>query len=201
MSFRMNLWKVDGSTLKPVPTGMVDVEQRLEDWIADDAGLTGLDILVIGRQVVTPNRGRVDLLADNVKYGYLGAGGGEWYSSALLRLRVGDRIFAYMRQFGYVGFGEVTEEAQPASNVRLDDGRPLLDHPMVAPHPGDFGDDHTKAEWAVRVKWLKTFPREQARTFNGVFANQNVTCKLRHPETVAFVEKEFDVAGRPATTG
>jgi hypothetical protein len=29
------------------------------------------------------------------------------------------------------------------------------------------------------------------------FANQNVVCKLRHPETLAFLAKEFGDAGRP----
>ena len=41
------------------------------------------------------------------------------------------------------------------------------------------------------VEWLKTFPREEAKTFNGVFANQNIVCQLRHPETVEFLKREF----------
>jgi hypothetical protein len=349
MALRLDLWQVEGSGLRPVPSIAMDVEQRLENWLAIDPALTGLELLVIGRQVVTPNRGRIDLLAidgdantvvlelkraktprevvaqvldyaswvqnltfaeldglcqsylkksladafherfdfplpenvnadhslvivageldesserivkylgdggidinviffnlfrvgeqelvgrawfrdpveleehtgsrrkapwsgywfvnvgegphrnwdDNIRYGYIGAGGGEWFSSALRRLHVGDRIFAYMRGRGYVGYGEVIEDARPAGEVRLEDGKPLLEHAMQAPHPGDFGSDPSKAEWAVRVKWIKTFPREQARTFAGVFANQNIACKLRHPETVQFVEREFEVA-------
>ncbi|HEU0299772.1 MAG TPA: hypothetical protein VFR37_09965 [Longimicrobium sp.] len=348
MVLRMDLWRVDGAALTPVPGATVDIEQRLEDWIAADPSVTGLDILVIGRQVVTPNRGRIDLLAidanancvvlelkrdktprevvaqvldyaswvqkltfaeldaisqtyrhislaeaygarfgsplpepvnqehslvivaaeldesserivkylgdrgitinvvffnvfrsgeqelvgrawlrdpveleeqsesrhrapwsgywfvnvgesehrnwdDNVRYGYIGAGGGQWYSQALRKLQIGDRIFAYMKGSGYVGYGEVTEEARPAAEVRLEDGKPLLEHEMRAIRPGDFGDDPTKAEWAIRVRWLKTFPREHARTFSGAFANQNIVCKLRDPETVQFVERQFGV--------
>ena len=34
-------------------------------------------------------------------------------------------------------------------------------------------------------------PKEKAKTFRGVFANQNIVCKLRHPETVAFLKKGF----------
>jgi hypothetical protein len=344
----MDLWRVDGAALRSVPTGGVNDEQRLEDWIEKHPQITGLDLLIIGRQVVTPNRGRIDLLAldadancvvlelkrdrtprevvaqvldyatwvqrlsfvdlesiaqnyghsslseayrnrfdaplpdtineehslvivaaeldesserivqylgdrgiainviffnifhsqdqellgrawlrdpveveeksesrrrapwsgywfvnvgesehrnweDNLNYGYLGAGGGERYSQALRKLQVGDQIFAYMKGLGYVGFGEVTEEARPAAEMRLEDGAPLLEHPMKAPQAANFGEDPTKAEWAVRVRWIRTFPREQARTFSGVFANQNIVCKLRHPETVAFVEREFGV--------
>ncbi len=44
-----------------------------------------------------------------------------------------------------------------------------------------------------RVAWHKTFPKEEAKTFKGAFANQNIACKLRQPETVDFLIKEFDV--------
>jgi hypothetical protein len=43
----------------------------------------------------------------------------------------------------------------------------------------------------VAVDWKHWVPRERAKTFRGVFANQNIVCKLRHPETVAFLKKEF----------
>jgi hypothetical protein len=45
----------------------------------------------------------------------------------------------------------------------------------------------------VSVKWIKTFSREQAKTFRGAFANQNVVCKLRHQETLEFLKKEFEL--------
>lgn len=43
----------------------------------------------------------------------------------------------------------------------------------------DNSDSPTLSEWAVAIKWLKAFPREEAKTFKGVFANQNIVCKLR----------------------
>lgn len=46
-------------------------------------------------------------------------------------------------------------------------------------------------KWVVGVKWLKTVPKEQAKTFSGIFANQNVVCKLRHEQTLRFVHKRF----------
>jgi hypothetical protein len=48
---------------------------------------------------------------DNIQYGYISAGQGEKYSRPLRHLKVGDRIFAYMKGLGYVGYGEVTNEA------------------------------------------------------------------------------------------
>jgi len=49
------------------------------------------------------------------KYGFLSAGQGEKYSNAMKRLKVGDRVFGYMKGLGYVGFGTV---AQPPMMVR-----------------------------------------------------------------------------------
>jgi hypothetical protein len=47
------------------------------------------------------------------------------------------------------------------------------------------------SEWVVGVHWIKSPPREQAKTFSGIFANQNVVCKLRHEQTLKFVQSEF----------
>jgi hypothetical protein len=48
MSFRMVLWEVDGKTLKPVSTQPLDFEDRLEDWLASDPSLSGMDVLISG---------------------------------------------------------------------------------------------------------------------------------------------------------
>ncbi len=58
MAFSMNLWKVDGDFLKEVEKQVLDKEERLENWIEKDPSIFGLDLLIIGRQVTTENRGR-----------------------------------------------------------------------------------------------------------------------------------------------
>ena len=63
MAFSMNLWKVDGDSLKEVEKHVLDKEERLENWIEKDPSILGLDLLIIGRQVTTENRGRIDILA------------------------------------------------------------------------------------------------------------------------------------------
>ena len=65
MAFSMNLWKVDGDSLKEVEKQILDKEERLENWIEKEPTILGLDLLIIGRQVTTENRGRIDLLAMN----------------------------------------------------------------------------------------------------------------------------------------
>ena len=132
---------------------------------------------------------------DNRQYNYIGAGQGEKYSRPLKHLKAGDRFFAYMKGTGYVGFGEVTREAVPIGGFVVEsDGKPLLEHRLTAPQASDNQDAPEECEWAVGVKWLKAFSREQAKSFKGVFANQNIVCKLRDTETLDFLQKEFGVS-------
>jgi len=63
MATNMKLWQVEGTALHEIPQTMLDDELRLEEWIVKDAGVLDLNIILIGRQVTTVNRGRVDLIA------------------------------------------------------------------------------------------------------------------------------------------
>ncbi|WP_028314563.1 endonuclease NucS domain-containing protein [Desulfatibacillum aliphaticivorans] len=352
MSFNMQLWEVRNGKLVDLRSSALDKEERLENWIAQDASVLGLELLIIGRQVTTAYRGIIDLLAinrqgdmvvielkkhktprdivsqildyatwvkdlgykeinaiafkhlkkslpsaftdhfneslpetlnnnhsmiiaaaelddaserivqyladdhglninviffnyfqnneqeivgrawlmdpeevnersesrkkapwsgywfvnvgecerrtwkDNIRYNFLGAGGGKWFSNGLKRLQPGDKIFAYLKGVGYVGFGEVTHKAVMIDQFMVnEDGaeKPLSEAQLTAPQATDGLADPDLSEWAVRVVWRKTFSKEEAKTFKGVFANQNIACKLRHPETVEFLVKEFDV--------
>lgn len=131
---------------------------------------------------------------DNRKYGFIGAGQGERFSQSLQKLSVGDRIFAYMGGLGYVGLGEVVSPPAPVKDfVPPNSDKPLLHLPVSANKAAENADDPAKSEWAVGVRWLKTFLREQARTFKGVFANPNIVCKLRDQQTLEFLEREFGV--------
>lgn len=55
---------------------------------------------------------------DAVKYGFVSAGGGKWYSRTLKQLFPGARVFAMRPSFGYVGVGTVTEEIQPIKKFK-----------------------------------------------------------------------------------
>ena len=59
----MKLWQVRGKDLQEINREPLNDEQRLEDWVVKDPGILGIDVLLIGRQVTTANRGRIDLLA------------------------------------------------------------------------------------------------------------------------------------------
>ncbi len=127
---------------------------------------------------------------DNKKYGFIGAGQGKRYSSALKRLKVGDKIYAYMKGLGYVGFGEVTQAARMIKEFRFGDS-PLLNFELKAEKPDENKENEDLSEWVVGIDWQKAVKSNDAKTFTGVFANQNVVCKLRQEQTLRFVHKEF----------
>jgi len=126
------------------------------------------------------------------RLGYVAAGGGLKWSGALKRLKPGDHVFAYVSKAGYVGYGTVSRAAAPVHLFTLADGRSLNDHLSGAWRNHERSEETW--EYAVGVDWMNTFKIDEARRFPGVFANQNAVCKLRHPETLQFLLKEFRVA-------
>ncbi|CAN5825982.1 hypothetical protein BH20ACT11_BH20ACT11_12540 [soil metagenome] len=129
---------------------------------------------------------------DNRAYGYLAAGQGNKFSRALKNLQVGDKVFAYMKGRGYTGYGEVTKEATMVKDFFVEnEDRWLLELPLTAEKPEENSENPELSDWAVGVKWIKTVSRQEAKTFPGVFANQNIVCKLRHEATVDFLEESL----------
>ena len=63
MTIEMAIWRMTESGPVVVPSQSLDLEQRLEDMIVADPSLTGLNLLVIGRQVHTAYGGNIDVLA------------------------------------------------------------------------------------------------------------------------------------------
>ncbi len=90
------------------------------------------------------------------------------YSRPLKRLKIGDKIFAYMKGIGYVGYGEVTKEAAPINAFIVEeDGKPLLEHDLAARNAGENQDSPEKSEWTVGVKWLKVFSSRRGQNIQG----------------------------------
>jgi hypothetical protein len=131
---------------------------------------------------------------DMQRYGFVAAGGGEKYSGPLNRLHPGDRIVVYQKGAGYVGYGTVKAASVPASDFKTANGTPLLEQPLKQPGIARTGEDATRAEYAVGVDWIKTVPLADAKRFDGMFANQNIVCKLRDPKTIEFLQGQFGVS-------
>lgn len=133
---------------------------------------------------------------DMKRYGFVSAGGGEFYSKRLKQLSVGDEIFVHDKGNGYIGYGIVTSEVVPAAEFQTPDGL-LFEQPISEPRMKrpDAGAD--KAEYVVGVDWKKTVDPTNAKWFKGAFANQNIVCKLRDEATIDFLLEEFAGASRP----
>ena len=60
---QIRLWEVN-SDQKPheIPSNQINLEERLEDWLASDISILDPNLLVIGRQVRTDFAGTIDLL-------------------------------------------------------------------------------------------------------------------------------------------
>jgi hypothetical protein len=99
----------------------------------------------------------------------------------------------YIPGTGYVGVGIVTETAQPVTEFMVDvngERQTLLDVPLKASSLAEYTQPDNM-EYAVRVDWIKTLPREQAIKEQGLFANQNSACKLRNSFTLERLTERF----------
>lgn len=142
---------------------------------------------------------------DARKYGFIGAGGGRWYSKTLYQLSKGDRIWVNIPQTGYVGVGIVEEPAVMTKDfyVKTEDGElpitkaPLkLDEQTKEDYLKRYASDEEKAEYFVRVKWIHSYPIRQAVSELGFFGNQNSVCKPRSSKwlfTVDTLKKKWDI--------
>ena len=131
---------------------------------------------------------------DCMKYGFLGADV-KYYSDQLKRLHVGDKVFAYLKGQGYSGYGIVTKESVMVKDFIVEtENKHLIDLPLTQPDIKTYKDDPDKSEWVIGIDWKKVYLREQAKRFTGIFANQNIACKLRDKKTLDFLIKEFEIS-------
>lgn len=135
--------------------------------------------------------------ADARKYGFISAGGGEWFSKTLKKLPLGARVFACIPKTGYVGVGTVAGHAQPfeSATVTVDDApQQLADLVMKGNYThGPLPDGEDSSEYVVPVAWHQTRSRSDAFWVKGMFANQNSACKLRNAFTLEQLTIAFDL--------
>jgi hypothetical protein len=136
---------------------------------------------------------------DAVEFGFVSAGGGEWYSKTLRQLKPGHRLLVYIPKGngvgGYVGAGNVVGEARLAKDFTVQrEGQsvPYLEVARAA-GAGAHADDPGRAEWIVPVEWLATRKREEAIKDSDFFANQNSAVKLTHGYTLERLVRAFDL--------
>ena len=137
---------------------------------------------------------------DALRYGFVSAGGGEWFSRTIRSLPLGARVFTHIPKVGYVGVGTVSGEPQPFEDaVFITDGecRRMADLPLEGTY--QRAEDSTervgedRREWIVPVTWEHAVPREKSLWRPGFFANQNSACKLRARFTIDEVSRHFGI--------
>jgi len=132
---------------------------------------------------------------DARSWGFVSAGGGEWFSRTLRKLPVGGRVFACIPALGYVGVGTVTGEATPFEDAMVEAGGDqvrLSEKELLGSYshqPLASGEDHR--EWVVPVTWQETRDRSAAYWERGMFANQNSACRLRNQFTLEQLATAF----------
>lgn len=133
---------------------------------------------------------------DCQKYGFISAGGGNWYSNTLKLLPIGARVFVCIPKRGYVGVGIVKDLVVGVNQFKVSiDGveKPILEVELKAKKMAENADDPEKCEYLVGIEWLKTKPIEKAVWEKGMFANQNSACKLRNKFTIERLTKIFEL--------
>jgi len=132
---------------------------------------------------------------DARRYGFVSAGGGNWYSHTLRALPLGARVFACIPKCGYVGVGEVIGEAMPFATATLSVDGTLLqmsELDLAGIYEYDV-DAENSDEYIVPVQWIRTVPKNEAIWEKGFFANQNSACKLRSRFTREELVRRFDL--------
>ena len=129
---------------------------------------------------------------DCKKYGFLLAGGGDKWIKDAQKLKVGDKVFAYLSRHGYVGLGVVTAEAVTMKSFVPDgQNKPLLDLPLMAKTQRDRMNDPSRADWCVAIKWIRAFDRGNAILKSR--ARRSTLEQIKTPELVADLLKNFGV--------
>ena len=129
---------------------------------------------------------------DARKYGFIAAGGGEWYSRTLSILEPGGRVWVNIPQTGYVGVGTVLKPPVKAKDFIVE-GKSITELQL----DGNLGNrEEGKEEYLVRVEWIKTLPITEAVKEKGFFGNQNSAAKPKAKKwshTIERLKTRFEV--------
>lgn len=128
---------------------------------------------------------------DARKYGFISAGGREWFSRTLKQLQPGGRVWVNRPGMGYVGVAEILGAPIPAKDFEVDtpQGRRLyLDVGNVSEEMAGYARLPDRQEYFVPVRWIKTVDENNAIRETGLFGNQNSAAKPTTPGWMSTVE-------------
>lgn len=134
---------------------------------------------------------------DARKYGFISAGGGDWFSRTLKLLEPGGRVWVNRPGMGYVGVAEVLGPPVPATEFKVETSQglqPYLDIGNINEPMASHARQPDRMEYFVSVRWLKTVDERDAIRETGLFGNQNSAAKPTAPgwvSTVNYLKHRF----------
>jgi len=125
-----------------------------------------------------------------VKYGFISAGGGAWYSNTLKLLKPGDRVWVKVPGKGFVGVGRVRGLSTPLTEFKVTaDGKKVPVADVVTRGVLETGAGPDKMEYFVLVEWADTVPLDKAINEPGLFGNRNTVCAPKVPSWRTTIER------------
>lgn len=119
---------------------------------------------------------------DARKYGFISAGGGNWYTGPFRLLSPGSRVWVNVPGKGYVGVGIVEGPAVPISSFRVQ-GHLFLSLPRSGHYDVAAGaDGSASTEMAVPIRWIHTVPLNEAVKEKGFYGNQWTVVQSTQPK-------------------
>ena len=133
---------------------------------------------------------------DAVRYGFITAGGGLWYTRTMHQLKEGSRVWINIPKVGYVGVGKVTGTVIKAIDYRINDkGLEELDTNTDYSLPR-FHDNDDDCEYLVPINWEKAVTESEAVFETGFFGNQNTVAKpktIKWQHTIERLKELWDI--------
>jgi hypothetical protein len=119
---------------------------------------------------------------DARKYGFISAGGGDWYTRPLRLLAVGSRVWVNVPGRGYVGVGKILGPPARLSEFTVGD-RPFLDLRPTGRYMVPLGGTAAESsEVFVPVQWLHTTALHDAVKERGFYGNQWTVTQSTQPK-------------------
>lgn len=123
-----------------------------------------------------------------MKYGFIRAGGGSWYSNTLKLLKPGDRVWVKAPGYGFVGVGRVKGFSTPFKDFSIAvDGKQVPASELLQGYK--FVADPDLEEYFVPVEWAETVTLENAINEPGLFGNRNTVCAPKVAKWRSTVER------------
>lgn len=184
------IWKL-GKTLTNKSSGHFAEKFRPHNKL--HLNLSGFDF-ENGLYYVNVGEGDHRCWEDCRKYGFLSAGQNPKWSVPIRTLEIGDIVVAYLKNYGYVGVGRVTQKAVRVNEFFIQN-RPLKDYELLQSNIFE-NSDNLNSEYLVAIDWIKSVEKDKAiwKKKHNLFTTQLIKASLdNQAQTLNFIEKEFDL--------